>query len=215
MNTKATTDWHHHRHDDDEQGTGIETFRHHPAARSSYGRSGRRTRANTDRNLAMPMSSVVMQLSKSCWLSISWRGHQPVADAAHGLHQQRIGGIALDLAPQPVDLHVNGTLADRAAVAGEREPGHGLAGVAASTRSISRSRSVRWIASSPRLSCRARCGTGIPEADRSWRWRRRRAHPPQDAGNAQRQFARLERLADIVVGADLKPWMRASAHRAR
>ena len=53
--------------------------------------------------------------------------HQPVADAAHGLHEQRIGGIALDLAAQAVDLHVDRALADRAAVAGERHARHGLA----------------------------------------------------------------------------------------
>ena len=35
------------------------------------------------------------------------RHHQPVADAAHGLNEQRIGGIALDLAAQPVDLHID------------------------------------------------------------------------------------------------------------
>src|ERR1041384_481418 len=38
-----------------------------------------------------PVSSVLIARA-------SWRRHQPVADAAHRLQEQRIGGIALDLA---------------------------------------------------------------------------------------------------------------------
>ncbi len=41
--------------------------------------------------------------------------------------EQRIGRIALDLAAQAVDLHVDRALVDRAAVAGERHARHGLA----------------------------------------------------------------------------------------
>lgn len=37
---------------------------------------------------------------------------QPVADTAHRLQPHRVGGVALDLAAQSVDLHVDGTLAD-------------------------------------------------------------------------------------------------------
>src|SRR5665647_3759783 len=48
----------------------------------------------------------------------SWRTHQPVADAAHGLHEQRIGGIGFDLAAQAVDLDVDGALAHLLAIAG-------------------------------------------------------------------------------------------------
>ena len=40
---------------------------------------------------------------------------------------------------------------------------------------------------------------------------RRRPRPLEDVGDAQRQLARLERLGDIVVGADLEPVMRLSA----
>src|SRR5437016_10714422 len=57
----------------------------------------------------------------------SGRGDQAIADAAHRLQEQGIGRIALDLAPQAVDLHVDGALVD-AAVAGERGARHGLAG---------------------------------------------------------------------------------------
>ena len=47
--------------------------------------------------------------------------HEAVADAAHGLHEQRIGGIVLDLAAQTVDLNVDRALARRGAVAGQGE----------------------------------------------------------------------------------------------
>ena len=68
--------------------------------------------------------------------------HQPVADAAHGLHDQRIGRIELDLAPQAVDLDIHGALVDRPPVPASAMRGTVSPGAAASTRSISRSRSV-------------------------------------------------------------------------
>ena len=43
---------------------------------------------------------------------MSWRDHQSIADTADGLDQQGIGGIALDLPPQPVDLNIDRTFAD-------------------------------------------------------------------------------------------------------
>src|SRR5882724_5817156 len=55
------------------------------------------------------------------------RGDEAIADAAYRLQEQRIGGIALDLAPQAVDLHVDGALVD-GAVAGQGAARHGLAG---------------------------------------------------------------------------------------
>src|SRR5262249_7237476 len=70
-------------------------------------------------------SSAARRCRRRGW---SWRRHQPVADAAHVLHQQRVGRIVLDLAAQAVDLHVDGALAGRAVVAGERLPRHRLAG---------------------------------------------------------------------------------------
>src|SRR5580700_8474543 len=54
--------------------------------------------------------------------------HEAIADATHGLHDERIARIALDLAAQPIDLHVDGALAHRLAVAGQRLARHGLAG---------------------------------------------------------------------------------------
>src|SRR5579872_7412303 len=77
-------------------------------------------RAAAPRNTARPKSTLVMGRS-------SWQSDQPVADATHGLDQKRIGRIALDLAPQPIDLHIDRALADRAPIAGEREPRHCLA----------------------------------------------------------------------------------------
>src|SRR4051812_41904593 len=74
----------------------------------------------------MPRSSVVIALSLA--FSRSWRHHQPIADAAHGLDDQRIGWVALNLAAQAIDLHVDGALVDRTADAGERHARHGLAG---------------------------------------------------------------------------------------
>src|SRR5262245_29079941 len=65
---------------------------------------------------------------RSQYRSRSWRDHQPVADAAYGLDQQRVGRVALDLAAEAVDLNVDGALADGAAVAGKRKPRHRIAG---------------------------------------------------------------------------------------
>src|SRR5437868_5636598 len=77
------------------------------------------TRPAAVRIRVSPVSSVLIA-------GASWRRHQAVADAAHRLQEQRTGGIALDLAPQPVDLHVDRALVD-GAVAGELAARHGLA----------------------------------------------------------------------------------------
>src|SRR5665213_1018851 len=78
------------------------------------------------RNRPRPASKLVMLLN------LSWCGgarrHQPIAHAAHGLHDQRVARIAFDLAAQPIDLHIHRALADRLTVAGERLARHGLAG---------------------------------------------------------------------------------------
>src|ERR1700730_6814591 len=83
------------------------------------------------RSAAMPISRLVMEACslEACSLAAcpSWGRHQPITDAAHGLDEQRVGGIALDLAPQTVDLNVDRALADGAAIAGERESRHRLA----------------------------------------------------------------------------------------
>src|SRR5581483_1004554 len=58
---------------------------------------------------------------------LSPRDGQPVADATNGLQIERIGRIRLDLAAQPVDLHVDGALAGGAVVRNQRQARHRLA----------------------------------------------------------------------------------------
>ncbi len=53
------------------------------------------------------------------------RSDQAITDAAHCLQEQRIGGVALDLAPQAVDLHVDRAFV-HGAVAGQRAARHRL-----------------------------------------------------------------------------------------
>src|SRR6202011_40573 len=77
------------------------------------------TRPAAVRISVRPVSSVLI------WIC-SGRRHQAIADAAHRLQEQRIGGVAVDLAPQPVDLPVPPPLGD-GALAGEGAARHGLA----------------------------------------------------------------------------------------
>src|SRR5664279_1099698 len=83
------------------------------------------TRRVAVRNRVMPLSSVLIWRDSSA--GGSRRGDQAIADAAHRLQEQGIGGIALDLAPQTVDLHVDRALVGGAVAAGQRGPRHGLA----------------------------------------------------------------------------------------
>ena len=77
--------------------------------------------------------------------------HEAVADAAHGLQEDRVGRIDLDLAAQAVDLHVDRAFVGGNAVAGERLARDVVAGVAVPRIvRISRSRSVMRTISSPR-----------------------------------------------------------------
>src|SRR5665213_1489969 len=55
-------------------------------------------------------------------------GIENVALAAHRLQIDGIGGVVLDLAPEPVDLHVDGALAAIVAVLGELVAGDGHGG---------------------------------------------------------------------------------------
>ena len=104
---------HHHRHDDDQQRPRVEALRHQRLERVAEALV-----EVVERGPPPSAGATRPSAARRCRCRArSWRRHQPVADAAHGLHQQRIGGIALDLAAQPVDLHVDGALADRAAVA--------------------------------------------------------------------------------------------------
>src|SRR6266550_4404472 len=86
------------------------------------------TRPAAVRISVRPVSSVLIgrTLAASSWENGSRRCDQAIADAAHGLQEQGIGGIALDLAPQPVDLHVDRAFVD-GAVAGQRAARHRLA----------------------------------------------------------------------------------------
>src|SRR4051794_37601999 len=77
------------------------------------------TRPAAVRIRVRPVSSVLIA-------GASRRRYQAVADAAHRLQEQRARGVALDLAAQPVDLHVYRALVDRA-VAGEIAARHRLA----------------------------------------------------------------------------------------
>src|SRR5205807_1769744 len=133
----------------------------------------------------------------------SWRGHQPIADSAHGLHEQRIGGIELELAAQPIDLHIDGALAGRAAIAGQRQSRHGLAG-----RTREQPQHVALtvgeaddLLAAPQLAARDVEAELAETHGLDWR-RRGGAGAAQYAGDAQRQLLGLERLADIVVGPD-------------
>src|SRR5438874_2706594 len=81
------------------------------------------TRPAAERISVRPVSSVLMS---GFWAIGLWRGDQAIADAAHRLQEEGIGRIALDLAAQPVDLHVDGALV-HAAVAGQCAARHGLA----------------------------------------------------------------------------------------
>src|SRR5580698_2773755 len=72
------------------------------------------TRRDAVRIRVRPVSSVLIGQGSIDWVHAtgfmqqrSWRCDQAIADAAHRLQEQRIGGIALDLAPQPVDLDVD------------------------------------------------------------------------------------------------------------
>src|SRR4051794_16701852 len=83
------------------------------------------------RTAALRISASVLDLAFAKVSSVligngSGRGDQTIADAAHRLQKQRIGGIALDLAPETIDLHIDGALV-HAALAGERATRHRLA----------------------------------------------------------------------------------------
>src|SRR6476620_10913942 len=83
------------------------------------------TRCDALRMNVRPVSSVLM--TRCSLAGGSGRRDQAIADSAHRLQEPRIGGIALDLAPQAVDLHVDRALVHRA-VASQRRAWHGVAG---------------------------------------------------------------------------------------
>src|SRR5690349_8373361 len=73
-------------------------------------------RRETLRIKVRPDSSVLMGGPPSA----SGRSDKTITDAAHRLEEQRVGGIALDLATQAVDLHIHRALVDAVAAASQR-----------------------------------------------------------------------------------------------
>src|ERR1700722_16177787 len=79
---------------------------------------------------ALPRSGTISSADRLPLSGSYARGwHQPITDTANGLHDERIARIALDLAPKPIDLHVDRALADRFAVSGKRLARHRLADI--------------------------------------------------------------------------------------
>src|SRR5580704_6288709 len=129
-------------------------------------------------------------------------GLEDIAGAAHGLQVTRITWIALDLAAQPGHLHVD--IADVAAErCGLRQllPRHRLAGPLCQDREepgLGR-RQMHVVAAARQLAATP-VEAKSAETDRAFGAVGGRP-PLQDVADAQHQFARLERLCQVVVGA--------------
>src|SRR4051812_19037571 len=65
-------------------------------------------RSVAERIMVMPVSKLVIR-----GMSSLRRRYETIADPAHRLQKQGIGRIGFDLATQPIDLHVHGTLVHR------------------------------------------------------------------------------------------------------
>src|SRR5215472_1397916 len=161
------------------------------------------------RNRPMPSSRLVMNRSSLWGRSNLWRRssrrHQTITNAAHRLHDQRIAGIAFDLAPKPVDLHIYSALADRPAIAGERLARHRLA---RACRQYPQHIALA-VGEPDDLVAAAQLATRYMEHElaEAHRFRRRRTRwpcPPENVRDPQRQLARLERLRKIIVRADFE-----------
>ena len=130
---------------------------------------------------------------------------EPIPNTAHGLQPDRIGRIALDLAAQPVDLDVDGALADFRIVADKLVAGYRLT----CPRREDRQDLLLAVGQLQRLAATLqfapgnleRVGTEDQLLDLG---RGRRAATAQDVVDAQDQLARIERFWQIVVGAGLK-----------
>src|SRR6516165_8841720 len=136
----------------------------------------------------------------------SGRSHQTIADAANRLQEEWIGGIALDLAPQAVDLHVDRALIDTT-VAGQRAARHGFS----RSRREDAQHVTLAVGQMDDLLALAQFAAGEvidvwTEGDLLQRLsRRRRRGTLEDVADPQRKLARLEGFCDIVIGADLQP----------
>src|SRR5216683_1286605 len=151
------------------------------------------TRPAAVRISVRPVSSVLI---RKC----SRRCDQAIADAAHRLQEQGIGGIALDLAPQTVDLHVDRTFVD-GAVAGERAARHGFApcdGENAQHLAFAIGEMNDLVALA-QFAAIEMIDIG-PERGLFQRLHRRRRGALENIADTQHQFARLERFCDIIVG---------------
>jgi hypothetical protein len=134
----------------------------------------------------------------------SRRGDHAIADTTHRLQEQRIGGVALDLAPQAVDLHVDRTLVHgaitRQCVARHRfaprqcqNPQH----IALAVGETNDFLALPQFAAFQMIDVRTECDL----LQRLDRWRRGAL---EDIADAQGKLARFERFCDVIVGADLQ-----------
>src|SRR5262249_52299543 len=115
----------------------------------------------------------------------------------------------LNLAAQAIDLHVNGPLADRIAVAiaaGKLEPRHGLA---RRGREQAHHLTLAISEMDHLLAALEVAATEVEyefaKAHRLERWRWRGARAVEDVADPARELARFEWLADIVVSPALEP----------
>src|SRR5712671_7654038 len=133
-------------------------------------------------------------------------GLEDIACASNRLDVAGEFGIALDLAPQPRHLHVDGAhVAAELRLVGERLARHWLAGPAHQRRQqrrLGRGEMGRLLAAEQlgALEIEAKSAEAALAADF-----RRSRHTLKNITDAQDKLARLERLGQIIVGAVLEP----------
>src|SRR5258705_10475158 len=166
------------------------------------------TRPAAVRISVSPVSSVLIRIC-------SGRRDQAIADAAHRLQEQRIGGIAFDLAPEPVDLHVHRALVD-GALAGQGAARHGLArrhGEDAQHLALAVGEMDGLVALAQFAAVQmVNVGT---ERDLLQRRHRRRRGALENIADSQQPLARVEPLGDKIVSADLTALSSGIWHLAR
>src|SRR5580692_9331949 len=155
---------------------------------------------------ALPRSGTISSADRLPLSGSYARGwHQPITDTANGLHDERIARIALDLAPKPIDLHVDRALTDRFAVSSKRLTRHRLADIG---RQYPQHLAFA-IGKADRLLAAAQLAAGkmkhkLTEPHGLRRRGGWRIGAPENVRHTQRQFTRLERLRQIIVGADFE-----------
>src|SRR5690606_12674795 len=131
---------------------------------------------------------------------------QPVADAAYGLEPDRVGRVALDLAAQPVDLDVDGALADVGFPGDEFVARNGFAGAAGEDRQYLLLAVGQLERLAAALQFAARDLERIRSEDELLDLRRgHRTAASQYVVDAQDELARIEGFGQVVVGACLEP----------